>query len=643
MPKAKTPAKKKAAAKSKTPPAPRKVAKKSGAISGIAKRAPRKDDQPLDADARAALDKAGAELVGKTYQARTLGEPDPSALQFLSVTLLEPDAENFRTFETDEGGDELMASIRANGVRATLEVFPLKAEHGQTPGAPQRFGVVTGNRRCAKTKQLLKQLEEEIQAAAGADDKEALVALMEARIKVPCRILTPAEVEIARELQLIENLVREDVDPIDEANGFQWLIQHRQDTPESIALKVGKSVNRVRQRLKMLAAPEKLLKAVRKGKVSASVAEMIGRIPGGREREQAAGRVLDPMYSDEPMTRADVREMIARDYMRALSAATFDTKAPDLIEGAGPCASCPHLAANNPDIEREDTKGDARRGGRTRGDVCLNTACFEAKEHAAFMRFKAEGEKDGVTVLDEAEAAEAFSGHNHTLSYHSEWVDERDKPGERDTGHFDQDKVPTWKTLAKGAKGFEFPVTIARHPVTGKTHRLLRREQVVEAVNAHHAKQRTPSPFQKTRGADQARAQQQQQQRDEQRRMEREAARAVEHLLTKLAGVDPDPLVAVTAITAALFRDHDAAVVLSQVLGVNEREGEELAETVAEQILEQVQAQDGSPRAQLAIVHAYWIAIAVAGDMRWHGTASEDWETLAEVLKITPPEEPTEG
>ncbi len=70
---------------------------------------------------------------------------------------------------------------------------------------------------------------------------------------VPCmvRAMTNAE---ARSAQIAENLARQDVHPIEEAEGFAALIEHEGTTAEVLATRIGKSLSYVYGRLKLLQA-----------------------------------------------------------------------------------------------------------------------------------------------------------------------------------------------------------------------------------------------------------------------------------------------------------------------------------------------------------------------------------------------------
>ena len=103
------------------------------------------------------------------------------------------------------------------------------------------------------------------------DDHEKLAkleALHAARIELPV-IVEDLDDATVLELQLIENLQRKDLTALEEARGYEALLALPGYTPAKIAQKIGRSVNTVLYKLKMLKAPEVLQKALEEGKVGA--------------------------------------------------------------------------------------------------------------------------------------------------------------------------------------------------------------------------------------------------------------------------------------------------------------------------------------------------------------------------------------
>jgi ParB/RepB/Spo0J family partition protein len=106
--------------------------------------------------------------------------------------------------------------------------------------------------------------------------------------KVPVEVRKLDEKE-ARELQLVENLQREDIHPMEEAEGYAALQAEHGYTPEQIAEKIGKSESWVRGRLSYLELPEDARKAFYRGDLTPTTALLIARLRRKGERVQLAG------------------------------------------------------------------------------------------------------------------------------------------------------------------------------------------------------------------------------------------------------------------------------------------------------------------------------------------------------------------
>jgi ParB family chromosome partitioning protein len=96
----------------------------------------------------------------------------------------------------------------------------------------------------------------------------------------------------ALELALIENLQRENLNPMEEALGFSQLIAHFQLTQEQAAARVGKGRVVVANALRLLKLPDDLQAFVRDGRLSVGHAKAILGLPTPEEQRLAAARVL---------------------------------------------------------------------------------------------------------------------------------------------------------------------------------------------------------------------------------------------------------------------------------------------------------------------------------------------------------------
>jgi ParB family chromosome partitioning protein len=105
-------------------------------------------------------------------------------------------------------------------------------------------------------------------------------------------ILREADDRAVLELALIENLQRENLNPIEEAQGYSQLIGQFQLTQEDVATKVGKSRAVVANALRLLKLPQALQSYIRDGRLSVGHAKVVLGLATEKQQQQAAERVI---------------------------------------------------------------------------------------------------------------------------------------------------------------------------------------------------------------------------------------------------------------------------------------------------------------------------------------------------------------
>lgn len=156
----------------------------------------------------------------------------------------------------EEGISELADSIRKVGVLQPIIVRPLG----------DGYQIIAGERRWRAAR------------AAGLET-------------IPVRVLTTSEVE-ALELALIENLQREDLNAIEEAQGYRRLLAEYQMTQAELADKVSKSRSAITNALRLLDLPEEVQELVYQGRLSAGHARAILSVADEAARVKLAHRVV---------------------------------------------------------------------------------------------------------------------------------------------------------------------------------------------------------------------------------------------------------------------------------------------------------------------------------------------------------------
>jgi ParB/RepB/Spo0J family partition protein len=266
---------------------------------------------------------------------------------------------------------ELADSIRQSGVIQPIVARSLDAEH---------YEIVAGERRWLGAK------------AAGFPTIPTVV-----------RSLTDTEVLT---VQLVENLKREELHPLEEAEGYEELMRQGLSI-EALMHKVGKKASSrayVYARLKLCALSPASREAFYDGKLTAATALLIARIPGAKLQAEALAEITAPRFGDEPLSARAAATHIRERYMLRLAEAPFDRKDAALVPAAGPCGACPKRSGNQPELF-----GDVRGA-----DVCTDPSCFAAKRAASMARRQAEAKAKGVPVIVGAAAKKlAPNGAHH--------------------------------------------------------------------------------------------------------------------------------------------------------------------------------------------------------------------------------------
>ena len=167
-------------------------------------------------------------------------ESDSMDCVFLPISKVEAGINQPRKIFDDEALDELAESIAEHGIIQPLTVRKLASGYYQ---------IIAGERRWRAARR------------AGLD-------------KVPVRIVE-ADDRKAMELALIENLQRENLNPIEEAEGYRSLIEDYNFTQEEAAQRVGKARPTVTNALRLLSLPQKVRGYLEDGSISAGHARAI--------------------------------------------------------------------------------------------------------------------------------------------------------------------------------------------------------------------------------------------------------------------------------------------------------------------------------------------------------------------------------
>lgn len=186
-----------------------------------------------------------------------LAANETSSPTMLKITDIEPNKEQPRKDFDKEKLSSLADSIKEYGLIQPLVVS--EKSNG-------RYVIVAGERRW--------------RAAKAAGLKE-----------VPVTIKEYTKEEIA-EIALIENLQREDLNPIEEALGYQSLLEDYNLTQEAVSKKLGKSRSAVANSLRLLSLDDEIKKLISVGKISSGHARAVLSLPTKEKRLLLAERII---------------------------------------------------------------------------------------------------------------------------------------------------------------------------------------------------------------------------------------------------------------------------------------------------------------------------------------------------------------
>ena len=182
---------------------------------------------------------------------------DSGAVSSLPISQIENHAGQPRKHFDEAALEELAESIRIHGILQPLTVRRLSSGYYQ---------IIAGERRWRAAK--LAGLREVPAVIIEADDRTVM------------------------ELALIENLQREDLNPVEEAAGYQVLLDEYGLTQEEVAQRVGKSRPAVTNALRLLALPDAVRQLLEEGKLSAGHARAILAAPTGDLQKKLAQKVV---------------------------------------------------------------------------------------------------------------------------------------------------------------------------------------------------------------------------------------------------------------------------------------------------------------------------------------------------------------
>lgn len=202
-----------------------------------------------------------SELLANVEDVREERRPDETKVIDVAISQISPDPGQPRKTFNDESLEELALSIKEHGI---IQPLIVKKDGGN-------YLIIAGERR--------------YRAAEKIGLKELPV------------IVRDFDEQKAREISLIENLQREDLNAIEEAQAIKELMEAYDLTQEEIAKKLGKARPSIANAVRLLNLPESLQEAVKTGVLSAGHARALLAIPDKKTQLELATKAIDEGWS----------------------------------------------------------------------------------------------------------------------------------------------------------------------------------------------------------------------------------------------------------------------------------------------------------------------------------------------------------
>jgi len=280
---------------------------------------------------------------------------------------LRPSPTNPRRTYVDETLAELSTSIAAQGVMQPIVVRKAPNRPNDQHNLIVTHEIVFGHRRYR-------------------------AAQLAGLATIPCLVRDLTDEQAAVQ-QLHENLHREDVSPLEEADGYAALMQAHKVKVDDLVAKSGKSRSYIYARVRLASAAPEVRAALASEGLGSEIAQRVARIPSHRLQAEALEDLRTEEWVDGKMVPTgwvsdrSAKQMLANLFVD-LEDAPFALDDAKLAARAGACTGCPHRAGNDPDL------------AELHPNTCLSSECYKAKCLASGIQRIAVARKAGQPVLE---------------------------------------------------------------------------------------------------------------------------------------------------------------------------------------------------------------------------------------------------
>jgi ParB family chromosome partitioning protein len=302
---------------------------------------------------------------------------DEGEYKLISMDDIYPSPSNPRTNFNQVEVDEIASSIKQVGIISPVTVREKKL-------GKKHYELVVGGKRY----------------------RSAIVAELKL---MPCviKLLTDQEV---LEIQIIENLHRSDVHPLDEANGYQSLIKNNKYDIQSLVQKFGKSDFYIYQRLKLLDLIAPIKKLFYEDTIILGHAILLARLQP-TDQKKTLDELKDyrgNLSNDNIQSPSRLRQWIEGNIMMDLHKVSFKKDDANLVPAAGACTDCSKRTGYNkylfPELDKKD--------------FCTDPECFKKKLSTHANNIIKSYKDNNIELV---KVSENYSGNNKELLYENNY------------------------------------------------------------------------------------------------------------------------------------------------------------------------------------------------------------------------------
>ncbi len=187
------------------------------------------------------------------------------------------------------------------------------------------------------------------------------------------------------EVQVIENIQREDVHPMDEAFGYQELLKSGRYNEQKVAERFGKSLSYVHKRLRLNNLIPDVQKAFYDGEIFYVVALEFSRLADDQQKDMWKWW---NNANEWQKNLSSLKDKIQRNYYLLLKDAPFNKRDKNLHPEAGSCNDCPFRSGFNKSLFDDITN-----------DTCMKPDCYREKTRLHIEKKTAEAKEAGKDLI----------------------------------------------------------------------------------------------------------------------------------------------------------------------------------------------------------------------------------------------------